>query len=67
MKLRLPGLFEWKILGAMFIVAVLPLGAAAYSVRATLTRVQILTEQHQESVHGSLSGALEVYRTTSPR
>jgi nitrogen fixation/metabolism regulation signal transduction histidine kinase len=62
-KLRLPGLFEWKILGAMFIVAVLPLGAAAYSVRATLTRVQILTEQHQESVHGSLSGALEVYRT----
>ena len=63
MKLRLPGRFEWKILGAMFIVAVLPLGAAAYSVRATLTRVQILTEQHQESVHGSLSGALEVYRS----
>jgi two-component system nitrogen regulation sensor histidine kinase NtrY len=62
-KLRLPGRFEWKILGAMFIVAVLPLGAAAYSVRATLTRVQILTEQHQESVHGSLSGALEVYRS----
>jgi len=50
----------------MFIVAVLPLGAAAYSVRATLTRVQILTEQHQESVHGSLSGALDTLDRVAP-
>ena len=33
MKLRrLPGRFEWKILAALFIVAALPLGAAAYLV-----------------------------------
>jgi nitrogen fixation/metabolism regulation signal transduction histidine kinase len=62
-KLRLPGRFEWKILGAMLIVTSLPLAAAAYSVRGTLNRIQLLTEEYQDSVHRSLSGALEVYRS----
>jgi nitrogen fixation/metabolism regulation signal transduction histidine kinase len=61
-SLRLPGRFEWKILIALFIVASLPLGAAAYLMSFTLQRVSSLTDQHQESVRRSLGGAVEVYR-----
>jgi two-component system nitrogen regulation sensor histidine kinase NtrY len=64
MKLfRLPGRFEWKILIALFIVASLPLGAAAYLMRVTLDRVTRITSEHQESVGQSLGGAVEVYRS----
>jgi signal transduction histidine kinase len=59
----LPGRFEWKILAALFIVALLPLGAAAYFTSVTIGRVQVLTEQHQEAVRQSLGGAVEVYRS----
>ena len=61
--LRLPGRFEWKILIALFIVASLPLGAAAYLMRVTLDRVTRITSEHQESVGQSLGGAVEVYRS----
>jgi signal transduction histidine kinase len=61
--LRLPGRFEWKILVALFIVALLPLGAAAYFTRVTLERVTRITSAHQESVGQSLGGAVEVYRS----
>jgi signal transduction histidine kinase len=61
--LRLPGRFEWKILGALFIVASLPLGAAAYLMRGTLERVTRITSEHQEAVGQSLGGAVEVYRS----
>ena len=60
---RLPGRFEWKILIALFIVASLPLGAAAYLMRVTLDRVTRITSAHQESVEQSLGGAVEVYRS----
>src|SRR5882672_251955 len=64
MKLfRLPGRFEWKILIALFIVASLPLGAAAYLMRATLEKVTRITSEHQEAVGQSLGGAVEVYRS----
>jgi two-component system, NtrC family, nitrogen regulation sensor histidine kinase NtrY len=64
MKLfRLPGRFEWKILGALFIVASIPLGAAAYLMRGTLDRVELITSEHQEAVGQSLGGAVEVYRS----
>jgi two-component system nitrogen regulation sensor histidine kinase NtrY len=64
MKLfRLPGRFEWKILVALFIVASLPLGAAAYLMRVTLDRVERITSEHQEAVGQSLGGAVEVYRS----
>ena len=65
MKLRrlLPGRFEWKILAALFIVATLPLGAAAYFVPVDIGRIQVVTEQHQEAVRQSLGGAVEVYRS----
>jgi nitrogen fixation/metabolism regulation signal transduction histidine kinase len=59
---RAPGRFEWKILVALFIVASLPLGAAAYLMSFTLGRVAAITDQHQESVRASLGGAVEVYR-----
>jgi two-component system, NtrC family, nitrogen regulation sensor histidine kinase NtrY len=61
--LRLPGRFEWKILIALFIVASLPLGAAAYLMRVTLDRINVITSQHQEAVGRSLGGAVEVYRS----
>ncbi|HVU52152.1 MAG TPA: ATP-binding protein [Polyangia bacterium] len=61
--LRMPGRFEWKILVALFIVASLPLGAAAYLMRGTLERVTRITSAHQEAVGQSLGGAVEVYRS----
>ncbi|HVZ74281.1 MAG TPA: ATP-binding protein [Polyangia bacterium] len=64
MKLpRLPGRFEWKVLLALLVVASLPMGAAAYLLRATLERVSLITDEHQEAVSRSLGGAVEVYRS----
>jgi two-component system nitrogen regulation sensor histidine kinase NtrY len=60
--LRLPGRFEWKILIALFFVASLPLGAAAYLMRVTIGRIEAITEQHQEAIRTSLGGAVDVYR-----
>ena len=60
--LRLPGRFEWKILIALFVVASLPLGAAAYLMRVTIGRIEAITEQHQEAIRQSLGGAVDVYK-----
>jgi two-component system nitrogen regulation sensor histidine kinase NtrY len=60
--LRLPGRFEWKILLALFTVASLPLGAAAYLMSVTIGRIEAITDQHQESVRQSLGGAVDVYK-----
>jgi two-component system, NtrC family, nitrogen regulation sensor histidine kinase NtrY len=60
--LRLPGRFEWKILLALFTVASLPLGAAAYLMQVTIGRIEAITDQHQEAVRQSLGGAVEVYK-----
>ncbi len=62
MKIRLPGRFEWKILAALFIIASLPLGAAAYLMSVTLGRISNITDQHQKEVQESLGRAVEVYR-----
>ena len=61
--LRPPGPFEWKILGALLIVASVPLATAAYLMSVTIGRIQVITEQHQEAVRQSLGGAVEVYRS----
>ena len=61
-KLRMPGRFERKILAALFIIASLPLGAAAYLLSVTLGRISNITDQHQKEVRKSLGGAVEVYR-----
>ncbi len=60
--LRLPGRFEWKILLALFTVASLPLGAAAYLMSVTVGRIEAITDQHQEAVRRSLGGAVDVYK-----
>ncbi|MFL5308169.1 MAG: ATP-binding protein [Polyangia bacterium] len=60
--LRLPGRFEWKILIALFVVASLPLGAAAYLMSVTIGRIEAITEQHQEGIRQSLGGAVDVYK-----
>ena len=62
MMIRMPGRFEWKILAALFIIASLPLGAAAYLLSVTLGRISNITDQHQKEVRRSLGGAVEVYR-----
>ncbi|HVR62316.1 MAG TPA: ATP-binding protein [Polyangia bacterium] len=59
---RLPGRFEWKILAALFVVASLPLGTAAYLLSVTLNRISSITDQHQKEVRASLGDAVEVYR-----
>jgi nitrogen fixation/metabolism regulation signal transduction histidine kinase len=59
----MPGRFEWKILIALFVVASLPMGAAAYLMRATLDRVTRITSAHQDAVGRSIGGAVEVYRS----
>jgi hypothetical protein len=46
LPLRLPGRFERKILAALFIIASLPLGAAAYLLSVTLGRISNITDQH---------------------
>ena len=60
--LRMPGRFEWKILLALFTVASLPLGAAAYLMKVTIGRIEAITDQHQEAVRQSLGGAVDVYK-----
>ncbi len=60
--LRMPGRFEWKILIALFTVASLPLGAAAYLMSVTIGRIEAITDQHQEAVRQSLGGAVDVYK-----
>jgi len=60
--LRMPGRFEWKILIALFTVASLPLGAAAYLMSVTIGRIEAITDQHQEAVRKSLGGAVDVYK-----
>src|SRR6185436_11160333 len=64
MKLfRMPGRFELKFLAALFIVASLSFGGAAYLTWLTIGKVQAITEQHQEAVRQALGGAVEVYRS----
>jgi len=60
--IRLPGRFEWKILIALFIVALLPLVAAYLLLNTTLASLSAITDQHQKEVRASLGSAVEVYR-----
>jgi len=60
---HLPGRFEWKILTAVLIVALLPIGAAALFVSRTLTAVSEMNSRHQHLVRESLGEALEAYRS----
>jgi len=60
----LPGRFEWKILAAVFIVAIPTLVATGLLLSRTLTAVSAINTRHQQEVRHSLGEALEVYRTT---
>ena len=62
-RLRWPGRFEWKILGAVFIVAVLPLIVTGSFLNRTLTSVSAINARHRQEVMTSLNEALEVYRS----
>jgi len=61
--LRWPGRFEWKILAAVFIVAMLPLVTTGYFLSRTLTTVGDVESRHRQDVMDSLRAALDAYRT----
>jgi nitrogen fixation/metabolism regulation signal transduction histidine kinase len=61
---KLPGRFEWKILAAVFIVAILTLGATGYFLSRTLGTVAAINSRHQQDVRDSLGQALDAYRIT---
>ena len=61
--LRWPGRFEWKILAAVFIVAMLPLFTTGYFLSRTLTTVGDVESRHRRDVMDSLREALDAYRT----
>ncbi len=54
--MRLPGRLEWKILGAMILVAGLAVGTAAFALSYTLRRVAAFAV-HQHEVGGSSTAA----------
>lgn len=63
-RLRFPGRFEWKVLGAVFIVATLPLGATWYFLSRTLGTVSAINSRHQQAVRETLDQTLESFRVT---
>ncbi|HEY4185245.1 MAG TPA: ATP-binding protein [Polyangia bacterium] len=63
-RFSLPGRFEWKILAAVFIVAILPMLASGVLLSRTLAAVSAINARHQQEVRNSLGEALEIYRTT---
>jgi two-component system nitrogen regulation sensor histidine kinase NtrY len=62
-RFRLPGRFEWKVLAALFVVALLPLGATGYFLSRALASVEAMNTRHQQEVRESLGEALDAYRS----
>ncbi len=60
--MRLPGRFEWKILGVVMLVAGLSVGTAAYALQYTLLRLAAFSVRHQRDIGGSSARAADVFR-----
>ncbi len=60
--IKLPGRFEWKILGAMLLVGVLSMGAGVYALQYYLRSFSSITLEHQRDVGEGLARAVEVFR-----
>lgn len=60
--MRLPGRFEWKILGVVLLVAGLSVGTAGFALQYTLRRLADFSVHHQADIGGSSARAAEVFR-----
>ncbi len=60
--MRLPGRFEWKVLGAMLLVAVLAVSLSAYALYFMVRRFADLTLEHTAQIGGASERAAEVFR-----
>jgi nitrogen fixation/metabolism regulation signal transduction histidine kinase len=60
--MRLPGRFEWKILGAMFLVAGLSLGTATYALRYALGGF-LAFWHHERQIADASARAADVFRS----
>jgi hypothetical protein len=61
--MRLPGRFEWKILGAMLAVALLAVGLSAYALYFMVQRFADFSLEHDAQMAGSSVRAAEVFRS----
>jgi nitrogen fixation/metabolism regulation signal transduction histidine kinase len=59
--MKLPGRFEWKILAAVLLVAVIALGTATYALQFMLTRMGAVTVEHHRQIGGASDRAAEVF------
>jgi len=60
--MKLPGRFEWKILAAVLLVAVIALGTATYALQFILQRMGSLSVEHHRQIGGASDRAAEVFR-----
>jgi len=61
--MRLPGRFEWKVLGAVLLGAVLAVGTAAYALQFMVRNLGALSIEHHRQIGGASERAAEVFRT----
>jgi two-component system nitrogen regulation sensor histidine kinase NtrY len=61
--MKWPGRFEWKILAAVLLVAVLSAGTATYALQYMLRRLGALSVEHHRQIGGASARATELFRT----
>ena len=61
--MKLPGRFEWKILGAMLAVALLAVALSAYALNFMVRRFADFSLEHDARMAGSSARAAEVFRS----
>jgi two-component system nitrogen regulation sensor histidine kinase NtrY len=61
--MKLPGRFEWKILAAVMLVAVLAVGTATYALQFMLRRLGALSVEHHREIGGASDRAADVFRS----
>jgi two-component system nitrogen regulation sensor histidine kinase NtrY len=61
--MKLPGRFEWKVLGAVLLGAVLAVGTAAYALQFMVRNLGSLSIAHHRQIGGASERAAEVFRT----
>ena len=61
--MKLPGRFEWKVLGAVLLAALLVVGTAAYALQFMMRRLGTWSVEHHRQIGGASDRAGEVFRT----
>jgi nitrogen fixation/metabolism regulation signal transduction histidine kinase len=60
--MKLPGRFEWKVLGAVLLGATLAVGTAAYALQFMVRNLGALSIEHHRQIGGASDRAAEVFR-----